>query len=105
MTTRTTSKLLLTALLIWASAPVLEGNFALAASESTGSGLPPGIDPSSPAGGNGSDAQGYDKKPIAPAPAGTQPKASEPSSSGGTTTPRTERKHSDPDKKNEVKNP
>ena len=105
MTTRTASSLLLTGLLIFGTSPLLSSNFALAASEQTGSGLPPGIDPSSPAGGNGSDAQGYDKKPIAPAPAGTQQKASEPASSKGTATPTNERKHSAPDKKHEVKNP
>lgn len=104
MTTRTASSLLLIGLLIFGTAPLLSSNFALAASE-TGSGLPPGIDPSSPAGGNGSDSQGYDKKPIAPAPAGTQQKASEPASPKGTVTPNNERKHSAPDKKHEVKNP
>lgn len=32
------------------------------ASEAGGSALPPGINPSSPAAGNGGDAQGYEKK-------------------------------------------
>lgn len=46
-----------------------------AASESAGSALPPGVNPSSPAGGNGGDAQGMDKKPVNPPPPGSDNKA------------------------------
>jgi hypothetical protein len=45
------------------------------AAEAGGSALPPGVNPSSPAGGNGGDAQGYEKKPANPEPAGTDKKA------------------------------
>lgn len=45
------------------------------AAEAGGSALPPGVNPSSPAGGNGGDAQGYEQKPVNPAPAGTAKKA------------------------------
>ena len=67
MTTRRLPKLLLTAvlaltptLLIIAYAPIAQA-----------SALPPGVNPSTPAGGNGGDAQGDEKKRIAPVNPGT----------------------------------
>lgn len=45
------------------------------AAETGGSALPPGVNPSSPAGGSGGDAQGYETKPANPEPAGTDKKA------------------------------
>ncbi len=74
MNTPNLSRLLLAGLLTFSGA-LATINISFAASEPEGSGLPPGINPSSPAGGNGGDADGYDKKPAMPAPAGTQKKA------------------------------
>jgi hypothetical protein len=72
---------------------LLESN-AMAA-EAGGSALPPGVNPSSPAGGNGGDAQGYEKKPANPEPAGTDKKATEKQSPAKHATPtKTDRTHS-----------
>lgn len=65
------------------------------AAEAGGSALPPGVNPSSPAGGNGGDAQGYEKKPANPEPAGTDKKAVEKQSPVKHATPsKTDRTHS-----------
>jgi hypothetical protein len=65
------------------------------AGEAGGSALPPGVNPSSPAGGNGGDAQGYQKKPANPEPAGTHKKAVDTHSPVKHTTPsKTDRTHS-----------
>lgn len=52
-------------------------SFALdaTAADAGGSALPPGVNPSSPSGGNGGDAQGYEQKPANPEPAGSEKKA------------------------------
>jgi hypothetical protein len=65
------------------------------AADAGGSALPPGVNPSSPAGGNGGDAQGYEKKPANPEPAGTDKKAVESQSPARhATPPRTDRTQS-----------
>lgn len=81
MHTHTLSRLLIVAVLIAGPGVTLMPNPALAASEAQGSALPPGINPSSPAGGNGGDAQGYDKKPAASGAASGEKKATTPPSS------------------------
>ncbi|HXR01798.1 MAG TPA: hypothetical protein VN798_15525 [Pseudomonas sp.] len=76
---------------------------SIAADQSGGSSLPPGINPASPAGGNGGDAQGYDKKPVNPAPPGSekakdaQPPAKHPMKHKSTHLPPTPKK-ADPNK-------
>ena len=73
MTTHRLPKLLLTAVLaLTATLPVIAY-----APIAQGSALPPGVNPSTPAGGNGGDAQGYGKKTLAPVPAGTQKPAAD----------------------------
>ncbi|SEP60293.1 hypothetical protein SAMN03159444_00179 [Pseudomonas sp. NFACC02] len=60
-----------------------------------GSALPPGVNPSSPAGGNGGDAQGYEKKPVNPEPTGSHKKATDTPSPGEHPKPSTtDRRHS-----------
>jgi hypothetical protein len=59
------------------------------AAEAGGSSLPPGVNPSTPAGGNGGDAQGYEKKPANPEPAGTEKQAVEKQPSAKSKTDRT----------------
>jgi hypothetical protein len=68
------STLWLAAMLLF-STPLPMMTTVAAASESAGSALPPGVNPSSPAGGNGGDAQGMDKKPVNPPPPGSENKA------------------------------
>jgi hypothetical protein len=45
------------------------------AADAGGSALPPGINPSTPAGGNGGDADGLEKKPANPQAPGKEKKA------------------------------
>jgi hypothetical protein len=71
MNTHTLTSLILAGLL--SVSPAL----ALAA-EAGGSALPPGVNPTTPAGGNGGDADGLEKKPANPAPPGKEKKASMP---------------------------
>jgi hypothetical protein len=59
------------------------------AAEAGGSSLPPGVNPSTPAGGNGGDAQGYEKKPANPEPAGTEKQAVDKQPSAKSKTDRT----------------
>lgn len=73
MTTYRLPKLLLTAMLALAPTLPIIGYAPLAQA----SALPPGVNPSTPAGGNGGDAQGYEKKPIAPVPSGTRKPAAD----------------------------
>lgn len=111
MRINTLFRLLFAGLMLAGSALPLASNVALAASELEGSALPPGINPTSPAGGNGGDAQGYDKKPVAPPAPGTDKAKSETKGSQTTpatkqtTTPSSERKHPTPHKKTTVKKP
>lgn len=105
------SRLLFAGLLLAGSALPSASNVAMAASELEGSALPPGINPTSPAGGNGGDAQGYDKKPVAPPAAGTDKVRTETKASRNTpankqaTTPSSERKYQTPHKKTPVTKP
>lgn len=73
MNTQTLASLLLAGLL--SMSPAL----SLAQSSSTadvgGSALPPGINPTTPAGGNGGDADGLEKKPANPVAPGKDKKA------------------------------
>ena len=73
MSTRKLSKLLLAGALIF-SAGLPIANHVIAASQAEGSALPPGVNPSSPAGGNGGEAQGMEKKPVNPSPPGSEKK-------------------------------
>ena len=72
---KSTKTTLCLAAMLLLSSPLSMITTAVAASESAGSALPPGVNPSSPAGGNGGDAQGMDKKPVNPPPPGSENKA------------------------------
>ncbi|MDH0747786.1 hypothetical protein N5D61_15730 [Pseudomonas sp. GD03842] len=74
MRTHTLKRLLTAAVLV--STYALISSTAMAAGDVEGSALPPGVNPSSPAGGNGGDAQGYEKRSAVPDPPGSAEKIS-----------------------------
>ncbi|WP_133306532.1 hypothetical protein [Pseudomonas sp. LS-2] len=84
MNRSTISRALLVAVVTFGSGLTMSSP-AVAAGD-VGSALPPGVNPSSPAGGNGGDAQGYEKKPANPPPPGSMEKSTPPKSSPQTPT-------------------
>ena len=73
MNTHTLTSLLLAGLLSMSPALCLAQSSSPA--DAGGSALPPGINPTTPAGGNGGDADGLEKKPANPQAPGKEKKA------------------------------
>ncbi|MFJ3468231.1 hypothetical protein [Pseudomonas sp. NPDC090201] len=73
MNTHTLASLFLAGLL--SMSPALSLAVSTSAADAGGSALPPGINPTTPAGGNGGDADGLEKKPANPQAPGKEKKA------------------------------
>jgi len=79
MNTRTLASLCLAGLMSMSPALSLAGSTS--AADAGGSALPPGINPTTPAGGNGGDADGLEKKPANPQAPGKKENKAAPSRS------------------------